>query len=419
MRAPGMARLLRCPNCKASVDTTAYKVGVVVKCPGCSCGMRVVDPESQAVTQMADAREVAASAPRPATTRAAAAPRGRMTPLMRKAQGARHPGGGPRKPSGTGYDRGAAARKGPEKAIMIGGGVLLLVGVIAIVALANQKDDKKKTARSDGGTNVVVSQPTPPVDDFPVVGVFQAGAKAHAGPEFDNVRIPEPAAKDDFVRRAKNKEYDALLPGVAANFSCALRAAIEDDESTARAAFGYIEFVYNQKILKAQQSKNFVKWDAFYSAKWRGGTLETIAKVWNKDHEKIVAGALGTEIDEGGDTSTTTPGDPDPDTASPIDPKEWPMIVKKIRVTAGIGPEADQRNAAMKRLRALGPKSWNGLFPYIVDEDVGVSRAVVDTLNQLAGELPDGQGRFKSDRPTDETMKNIQAQWEEWHKALK
>lgn len=71
-------------------------------------------------------------------------------------------------------------------------------------------------------------------------------------------------------------------------------------------------------------------------------------------------------------------------------------------------------------LLALGPHAWNGLFPYIEDEDIGVARAVVAALNELVEATSDSDAtpRFKTDRSTEETQPSIRACWEEWYRSL-
>jgi hypothetical protein len=309
-----MARLIKCPRCQAQIDVTTAGGGSTVKCPDCAVQVRVPSGETGKYQKVAEPAAAASAGggggKRDTNFRA-------MTPIMRKMAGTKGHGAGSRMPTrgqvagGSGYDRGAGAKKGNNAPLIIGGavaGVALIV--VLIVVMGNNKPPVKPNrtqqslANDPASDNNSASNTTPEPDPPPGPGpapvketkpalqkvdgkyvapaAFERGASNHLTKGAEAMKVDGAIQKDaeDMLRAGKSKE---LQEKDFKFFAAILNCLLADDEALARKAFEWLRDWCDYKKLSTESGKNPINIELFTSAQWRGGCFMEWSEWYGKN----------------------------------------------------------------------------------------------------------------------------------------
>jgi hypothetical protein len=385
-----MARLIKCPRCQAQIDVTTVAGGSTVKCPDCAVQVRVPTGETGKYPKVAE--PVAAAAP------AKKIGGGRQTDIFRRMAGAKAPGArGPSRSQmaagGSGYERGANARKSNNAPLIIGGVIAAVALIVVLVVAMNSskpKEGPKKTVNrieDTGSTSDPEPDPQPqpgkqPGKDRPVLQrddsgkyvappTFERGAERYAQrAERLKVDAADQKAAEDMLRvgnlKGIQEREDKYLAGV-------LNSMLSDDEAVAKAAFQYLhDFCERNKLHSEQSGKNPIQMNLFNSAQYRGGDFAWWAGEWYPKN----AGKLG-------------PGEV---IDRRIDPKaaNWEYYVQKLKGGAkGYDDPNRPEGAVMQTLKAMSVRSAIEGFlsgPWWDDEDLNYARGINNALEHLTGQ---------------------------------
>lgn len=301
-----MARLIKCPRCQAQIDVTTAGGGSTVKCPDCAVQVRVPSGETGKYQKVAEPAAAASSGGGGSGGKRGDTNFRALTPIMRKMAGTKGHGAGSRMPTrgqmagGSGYDRGAGAKKGNNAPMIIGAavaGVALLV--VLVVMLGNNKPPVKPTRTQQSlqddpaSDNSSANNTAPEPDPVPAPGpgkekekpkpalqrvdgkyvapaTFERGASNFMQKAAEKVTADASVLKDaeDMLRAGKVKELQEkdykLFPGI-------LTCLLSDDEALARKAFEWLRDWCDYKKLQTEKGTNPINIELFNSAQWRGG----------------------------------------------------------------------------------------------------------------------------------------------------
>ncbi|MBI2930878.1 MAG: hypothetical protein HYY16_04445 [Planctomycetes bacterium] len=392
-----MAKQIKCPRCRFSLDAGTLEKGAIIPCPQCGVSMRVPTGETERVP-----------------VKAAAVPEGKPDP-MRHATPIFHKMATAKPTSRGGHSTARRARRRsnttPLVIVMVAGAVTIFGVMIFLISDFSQspKNDRKTEPATSGRSARVTApppepetpeEPAKPADKKPPslrkteAGTYEAPAQWEPGA----TRLVDPEAKPIAVEPAVAKEAEDLLRkrdhrAIVAKAERYLAPVINllagDDETLARSAFDAMHLFCEEKELRNEETqRNPVNLALVNSARYRASEFEFWSFIWYpKNRDKL--GPLKV-------------------VHAPIDPKnvDWERLMQDLRPGGGYDEPTRPEGQAMEMLKRMGRDAYPKLVEYIMHEDLGISRAATAALQHLTG--------HSTPMPREDNRATVRTLWQEW-----
>jgi hypothetical protein len=347
---------------------------------------------------------------------------------MRKVNAAR-PAGGTKPPRPSALRgipppsaRGAAARPRSNKGLLIGlacGGVLVLGALVAAVVVNNKKGHGKEEVKvpPKPALEEVASAPAEPAAE----GGFEKGAKLRVGrgaPEFEL----DTARDKTFRDKVLAGRHDELITPQDAieNLKAAFTHLVGDDETLARASWGFIVAFYTDPRLASQrlQAPKLPE-EHFNKASWRAALYKEWA-VWpsKQSNAAVTAQMLSGKTEPAPAAAAEAPRGA-PAQVKNVTDDEWMRWMDILKTGAREGEHGKMREMVIQKILAWGRPGIKRLIDQVGGEDPGLSIGSTMALNDIVRALPKERGgdeKFVTDIPRAPTREAIKEQWLEWFK---